>query len=423
MKNLKYFAFAAGIPMLLVMCGDPETELKNAQKANTIEAYKSFFDNNKGEQWIQKMAVDELTNQSVLAMVVVEFDEPELQKAAFRKISDQSALATIVLKGKGEEIIDSAWFKLTNQEILKQLADTVKAAGIRIRAVSKINDDNFLLNRCRFDISDAVRKAAVEQIKSDDILTRVAITSYYDELRYYAKEKVKNAVYYNDQPDIIDQQRELSNKIDAADANFEQKLDKINNETDQDNLAELAINSDFDVLCLEAVKQVVNQQALTYIILQSTDRNVVKIAFAKLSDWGALKEVAEKAPDDAIKIAASLKLKFKTLDEVFSEALKNGKSSKELGDVLAALALLPDQDEINTQVTEACLTLIKRGDESRIPELVELLVSYGDIALTEDYLNCGQPDLYTAGEQWANRHGYDIGSGYGSNRARWGSGN
>jgi hypothetical protein len=279
------------------------------------------------------------------------------------------------------------------------------------------------LKTSRVDISDAVRKAAVEQIKSDDILTRVAITSYYDELRYYAKEKVKNAVYYNDQPDITDQQRELNNKIDAADANFEKKLDKIRNETDQEKLAELAINSEFDVLCLEAARLVIDQQALTSIIVHSADRNVVKIAFAGLSNWEALKEVAEKAPDNAIKIAASLKLKFKTLDEVFSEALKKGKTSKELGDVLAAIALLPDQDEINTQVTEACLTLINRGDESRIPELVELLATYGDIELTEDYLNCGQPDLYTAGVQWANRHGYDIGSGYGSNRARWGSEN
>jgi hypothetical protein len=53
------------------------------------------------------------------------------------------------------------------------------------------------------------------------------------------------------------------------------------------------------------------------------------------------------------------------------------------------------QPDVIEGVQYACLNLIGRGDESRIPEMVDLLEDYGDKTLAEDYLNCGQPDLHT----------------------------
>lgn len=79
------------------------------------------------------------------------------------------------------------------------------------------------------------------------------------------------------------------------------------------------------------------------------------------------------------------------------------------------------QSEAKNAVQQACLNLIRLGDESRIPEMVELLDGYGDEALGEDYLNSGQPDLDAAGREWGHRHGYSVRSGSGSHRARWGS--
>ena len=79
------------------------------------------------------------------------------------------------------------------------------------------------------------------------------------------------------------------------------------------------------------------------------------------------------------------------------------------------------QADAKKAVEQACLTLIRRGDESRIPEMVDLLNLYGNVTLCEDYLNCGQPDLYKAGAHWARARGYSIGSGNGSSRAQWGS--
>jgi len=80
------------------------------------------------------------------------------------------------------------------------------------------------------------------------------------------------------------------------------------------------------------------------------------------------------------------------------------------------------QDEARTSVQRASLSLIRRGDESRIPELVDLLEGYGDKTLAEDYLDCGQPDLSAASQDWARKRGYSTRSGSGSNRANWGSG-
>lgn len=72
-------------------------------------------------------------------------------------------------------------------------------------------------------------------------------------------------------------------------------------------------------------------------------------------------------------------------------------------------------------VRQACLTLIRRGDESRIPEMIDLLNLYGNKRLCEDYLNCGQPDLDWAGRRWARARGYHVGTGHGSARATWGA--
>lgn len=51
--------------------------------------------------------------------------------------------------------------------------------------------------------------------------------------------------------------------------------------------------------------------------------------------------------------------------------------------------------------------------------LIEALNEYGDKAMAQDFLNCGNPDLEQAAKAWASRHMYQIISGGGSN-VRWG---
>jgi len=106
-----------------------------------------------------------------------------------------------------------------------------------------------------------------------------------------------------------------------------------------------------------------------------------------------------------------------TWDAVFSEGFRR-KSSLE--DELGAIALVGKQKSAAPTVVRACHYLIRRGDVSQIPELEELLWRYGDKYLAEDYMNCGQPELYSIGLSWAWANGYSGGgTGKASHRAAW----
>jgi hypothetical protein len=123
-----------------------------------------------------------------------------------------------------------------------------------------------------------------------------------------------------------------------------------------------------------------------------------------------------------MRLAAMQKVGAKSWKEIFDVATAKGATAQMLGDVLAAVSLFPKvQSDAVNGVQHACLNLIRRGDESRIPEMVDLLVDYGDKTLAEDYLNCNQPDLDAAARKWAGRRGYSVGTGAGSHRATWGS--
>jgi hypothetical protein len=89
---------------------------------------------------------------------------------------------------------------------------------------------------------------------------------------------------------------------------------------------------------------------------------------------------------------------------------------------LGAVALVGRDSKIGDSVVNACHFFIRKGDVSRIPELRELLLLYGDKALAEDYLNCGRVEMHDAAAAWGRAHGYNIQTGAGSNRVRWGSG-
>jgi hypothetical protein len=408
MRKVKYYLFLVLI-YILSACNNPTEDFETAQKENTVEAFRSFFEKYKGDYSIRMEAIEKIDNQNVLAMIVIEDEDVRIRKSALLKTNDQKAITEIILKCMDVEITDSAWIKLNDQSILMSLADTVEAAGIRIRAVYKINNDDFLLKRSINDISASVREAAVEQIKSEEKLTEVAINSYYVDLRELAASRVSEKIFL----DRIRQNHE----------DLRKKIAGIKAELNQDLLYNLALSNQYEVICITAVNKLIDQTLLASVSIKSQDRNVTRIALSKIDKKEMLEKVSNGASDNAVRIAATIKLGQKSWDQIFSNESKSDYSLKAIGDFLAAVSLLPDQVDIGNLVTEACLTLIKNGDESRIPELVELLHTYGDVNLAEDYLNCGQPDLDGAGRVWANNHGYNIGTGAGSNRARWGSSN
>jgi len=174
------------------------------------------------------------------------------------------------------------------------------------------------------------------------------------------------------------------------------------------------------VLRKEAARVMSDPAHMETAAIKARDREVLKILLGRIDDQESLKRVAGAADERGMRLAASQKSGAKSWAQIFDAASAKGAGQEMLGDALAAVSLFPAvQPEAKSGVQNACLNLIRNGDESRIPEMSELLEGYGDKRLAEDYLNCGQPDLDASGRKWAQKRGYRVNTGAGSHRARW----
>lgn len=86
-----------------------------------------------------------------------------------------------------------------------------------------------------------------------------------------------------------------------------------------------------------------------------------------------------------MRLAAAQKARAKSWEEIFSAAASRSVADAQmLGDALAAASLFAGKQAAAVNgVQHACLNLIRLGDESRIPEMVDLLEAYGDKTLPE----------------------------------------
>ena len=93
-------------------------------------------------------------------------------------------------------------------------------------------------------------------------------------------------------------------------------------------------------------------------------------------------------------------------------------------DMRAILPLITAVEEKDVAVVAgAYYFFLERGEDGTQPILIEALNQYGHRSkeMVTDYLNCGEPQLRKAAEQWAHTHGYYIKpSEFGGHRG-WGS--
>lgn len=388
-------------------CGSLQEDIEKVQAENTMEAYQEFMQKYSNDPGARAKALEFLYLPSVIKQLVLTDPDSNIRKAAFGRITEQATYAHVVLAGMDQRLIDSAWVLLTDENILKVLADTVTAAAVRLKAVSKILDEEFLFEVSRKDISDAVRIQAVQTIASEVLLEQIGTQAYHHNLRMAALEKVKS--------------EKGKRSISQADNKINAAIMAIRNEKDPKKRLQVALAGECDKLRYAAVTAIYNSSDLTEIALHCDDRLISQEAFRRITEEECFQRLENEAVEPSIRMAASVKTGTISLGEIFEQATRKGNTPKELGDALAVASLLPDLTDMISVITQACISLIGLGDEARIPELTDLLNKYGDVSLAEDYLNCGQPDLYEAGVDWAHDHGYSIGSGHGSHRARWGS--
>ena len=353
---------------------------------------------------IRLAAVRKLSDQALLEKVALEARAVDAREVAARKLSSETVLFKVAMEDKSKYVSMTAVDNLTDQPLLAKVVMEQKESNIRDAALERLTDQELLAKVAMEHKSLYVRKAAVEKLTDQAMLAKVATKNEEWEVRAAAVYRLTSQV--------------ILTKVAVEDENWKVRVAAIGKLTSQITLTRIAMTDDEKrSVRAAAVKNLTDQAMLAKVALEAEAWDIRKLAFGRLSATG-LAKLALEAKDRAVQLAIQVKRGELTWEEVFSATQIQASG---LGNALGAVALVGYQGSIAEAVVPASHKYIREGNAARIPELIELLKLYGNKSLAEDYLNCGQSDLNAAGKAWAHKHGYYVGSGYGSHRVRWGS--
>ncbi len=390
--------------------------------------------------------------QDVLAYVAVNSYDENQRVSAAEKLTDQAALVR-VFKGEGfDENARGSKFakdqrransavrrvvlpKITDQRLLVEVvAETQNDAELRLIAAERVRDQAFLKALARHPLtlerqigvtgitdgaflmemfpeepSGIIRTTIINRLQSTNLI-KITATAFHDADRQHAAKRLTDT---------------LGRKIPEIESIFrrtETYADKLREGEAPTDLVKLALTAKFDVIRIAAAEGLSDLVLLERVANEGTYRKVLSLVLAKMSERDVLTRVSQSASDPAMRIAALQKSGAASWNEIFDQASVKTATVAQLGNALAAVTLFSEvQLDAKRSVQEAALNLIRNGDEARIPEMSDLLEDYGDIRLAEDYLNSGQPDLDRIARDWARSRNYNVSTGSGSARAKWGS--
>ena len=90
--------------------------------------------------WWRKLAIEETTDQKVLADIAKNDNDIELLLIAVDRLSDQKALEDVALHAKSEDIRKKAVLKLTDSKVLLDVAKHDNHSGVRYVALTRLTD-------------------------------------------------------------------------------------------------------------------------------------------------------------------------------------------------------------------------------------------------------------------------------------------
>ena len=380
---------------------------------------------------IRRLAVGKIHDQALLAKVVTTASDYIVRLAAVEQIADESVLLKVALENKNSAIRKLAAGKIHDQALLSQLINTSTNVEVRMVAIERSTDESVLVKVASEDKDSDIQRLAVGRIHDQALLSQLINTSSNVEVRKAAVERstdesvLAKVVFEDADSDIqrlavggIHDQALLSQLINTS-SNVEVRRAAVIKITDESVLVKVA-SKDADILVRNlAVGGIHDQAQLAKVVTGAKDWDIRKAAFGRIHDTTQLNAVASGAIDEAVRMAANVRLGKSTWSDIINEAIQN---DAKIGPAISAIAWAEKQENLVEPITGLCHRYIRKGDETRIRELRELLRLYGDKTLAEDYLNCGQSDLSAAGRDWANSRGYNVGTGNGSNRVRWGAG-
>jgi len=350
-------------------------------------------------------AINRIENEDLLYKIAIE--NKSVQELAAAKINDEYLLYKIADKSD-DSFFPKIAARITNQKLLYQLVKDSKNENKCKWTIERISDPDILKQLIDSSSFVVTRISAIQKIDDQSFLFRQALA---------CKDQKICDVLFNQ----LDEEM-LKKLVNDSTCSYSTKINAINKITDQEFLYGLLYSfekSNDTGLYSCAFNRITDQSLLIKIAQDDNSWDTRKKAFNKLDSVSLEKIASGKSKDEALTVAAKIILKQTNWDREFSN-----RSSEYLGKVIGAAALVesPHPQPTPSSIVSACHTYIRRGDKSRIPELRSLLLRYGDINLAEDYLNCGNNELYDAGCEWGRRNGYNIGTGYGSHRVQWGSG-
>lgn len=338
---------------------------------------------------LRAAAASQITNQPMLAKIAMDDKDQNVRRAALEKLADQALLAKVAVESKWLDIRVVAIGRIADQKLLRQLGEKDPRAAVRQASVKQIIDDNFLIQRLPQETSAAVRTTIIETLHDKNYLYETAIKAYYKQDREHAMQR------------LTQMSEELASCVVKAHKELANKVNLLATETSKDKLLALVLKGEFDVLRVAAAWRLNDQDSLEQAALHGKERSVQRILLWKSFGKDALNRIAIGAEDRAIRLAAMEQAGTKSWDEIFNIATAENASIEETGDALVAISLLMGmRDDVKYGVQQACLIMLRCGDESRSQTMADLLNYYGDKALSEDYRCSGQPDLEAAGRKW-----------------------
>jgi hypothetical protein len=347
-------------------------------------------------------ALNKVNDQDILFGVALNDKIFEVQTAAFNKITDQNLINRLAIESKEKGLKMMATNKVIDQNILfKVILEATDNTELQLMAINKVTDQNILFKIVLETSNDIVQTAAFNKIIDQNLINRIAVESIESKLRL----KAINIV--------IDQN--ILYKIALLDVDYDNYVAAMKRLT-QSQLAKLVTEAK-DLKRKSKVIDLLNDQIELMNIAQNNNNwDVRQAAFLKLNN-NSLYIISRETKEPANKLAAKIRLGLINWSEIFSGL---NSSAETLGDVIGAAALILYPQPTTSDIVSACHTFISRGDASRIPELINLLNRFGDVTLAEDFINCGNEVLFNAGANWGKAHGYEIQTGDGSHRVRWG---
>ncbi len=173
----------------------PETPISDIiikffNEVQFTQAELAVLTENKYAPELWHAAVGRLKDQSLLAKIAVENQDPSVRKEAAGKITDQTRLTEVALATKDFAVSEEAIKKITDQSLLARIGTETKNFFSRIHAFKKMTDQRLLAKIVLEDKDSDDRKGALDRLTDQSLLEKIAVDAEDPEIGRLASVKI-----------------------------------------------------------------------------------------------------------------------------------------------------------------------------------------------------------------------------------------